>query len=219
MNRFKAAIFDLDGVIADTACLHLAAWQRLAQAEGFEIPEDADERLKGVDRMASLDIVLERTEPDRYNDEQKQELADRKNRHYQQLITQLTAQDMLPGAKALLAQLTAWSVPMALASASKNAQAVLEGLGIAHQFQYIADAARITHPKPDPEIFLTAAAGLNLPPSECMGLEDAAAGVTAIKRAKMFALGVGDPQVLAEADLVITSLEDFEAERFFGLHA
>jgi len=219
MNKFKAAIFDLDGVIADTACLHLAAWQRLAQTEGFEIPEDADERLKGVDRMASLGIVLERTELGRYTDEQKLELADRKNRHYQQLITQLTPQDMLPGAKALLDQLTAWSVPMALASASKNAQAVLEGLGIASQFHYIADAARITHPKPDPEIFLTAAAGLNLPPSECMGLEDAAAGITAIKRANMFALGVGDPQVLAEADLVVSSLEDFEAENFFGPQA
>lgn len=219
MNRFKAAIFDLDGVIADTACLHLAAWQRLAQVEGFEIPEDADERLKGVDRMASLDIVLERTEPGRYTDAQKLELADRKNRHYKQLITQLTPEDMLPGAKTLLDQLTAWSVPMALASASKNAQAVLEGLGIAHQFQYIADAALITHPKPDPEIFLTAAAGLNLTPSECMGLEDAAAGVTAIKRANMFALGVGDPQVLSEADLVVASLEDFKAEAYFGPQA
>lgn len=219
MSRFKAAIFDLDGVIADTACLHFAAWQRLAQQEGFEIPGDADERLKGVDRMASLDIVLERTEPGRYSHEQKQELANRKNRHYQQLITMLTPQDMLPGAKTLLDQLTAWSVPMALASASKNAQAVLEGLGIAHQFQYIADAARISHPKPDPEIFLTAAAGLNLPPSECMGLEDAAAGVTAIKRANMFAVGVGDPKALAEADLIVASLEDFDVETFFGPQA
>jgi len=219
MSRFKAAIFDLDGVIADTACLHLAAWQRLAQIEGFEIPDDADERLKGVDRKASLDIVLERTKPGRYTDEQKQDLAERKNRHYQQLITQLTPEDMLPGAKALLDRLSAWSVPMALASASKNAQAVLEGLGIASQFQYIADAAQITHPKPDPEIFLTAAAGLNLPPSECMGLEDAAVGITAIKRASMFALGVGNPQVLTEADWVVSSLENFEADSFFGPQA
>jgi len=216
MSRFQAAIFDLDGVIADTASLHLAAWRRLAQVEGFEIPEDADERLKGVDRMASLEIVLERTEPDRYTEAQKQELARRKNEHYQQLVTRLTPEDMLPGAKELLDKLETWSVPMALASASKNARAVLKGLGIAHQFQYIADAAHITHPKPHPEIFLNAAAGLQLSPSQCMGLEDAAAGVTAIKRAQMFALGVGDPHVLAEADLVVPSLESFRAEDYFA---
>ncbi len=214
MSVYKAAIFDLDGVIADTARLHLAAWQQLADEEGFVLPADADERLKGVDRMASLDIVLEGARR-HYNDTEKNALADRKNQRYQQLVTELTPADLLPGAHELLEQLGRWKIPMALASASKNARAVIEGLGIADRFDYIADAARVKHPKPDPEIFLLAAQGLGVDPHLCVGIEDAAAGVTAIKRAGMYAVGIGDATVLAEADQCAQNLTEFRPESCF----
>lgn len=214
MTVYQAAIFDLDGVIADTARLHLAAWQQLAQEEGFTLPADADERLKGVDRMASLNIVLEGASR-HYDEAEKDALADRKNQRYRELVTQLTPADLLPGAHELLEQLARWQIPMALASASKNARAVIEGLGIAERFDYIADAARVKHPKPDPEIFFLAARGLGIEPHRCVGIEDAAAGVTAIKRAGMYAVGIGDARVLAEADLCVQSLADFRPEWCF----
>lgn len=214
MNVYKAAIFDLDGVIADTARLHLAAWQQLAEEEGFTVPADADERLKGVDRMASLNIVLEGASR-HYGDAEKNALADRKNQRYQQLVTQLTPADLLPGAQELLEQLDRWQIPMALASASKNARAVIEGLGIAERFAYIADAARVKHPKPDPEIFLLAARGLGMEPHLCVGIEDAAAGITAIKRAGMYAVGIGDAKVLADADQCAQSLAEFRPASCF----
>ncbi len=214
MSPYKAAIFDLDGVIADTARLHLAAWQQLAEEEGFALPADADERLKGVDRMASLNIVLEGATR-HYDDTEKVALADRKNQRYQQLVTQLTPDDLLPGAHELLEQLADWQIPMALASASKNARAVIEGLGIAKRFDYIADAARVKHPKPDPEIFLLAAQGLGVEPYLCVGIEDATAGVTAIKRAGMYAVGIGDALVLAEADQCAPCLTEFRPESCF----
>lgn len=218
MTDYTAAIFDLDGVIADTARLHFAAWQKLADDEGFHLPADADERLKGVDRMASLAIVLEGASRPYNNDEQTQ-LADRKNRHYQALITQLTPADLLPGAETVLDTLAAWGIPMALASASKNARAVVQGLGIAGRFHTIADAAQVRHPKPDPEIFLMAAHGLGVSPSRCVGVEDAAAGVTAIKRAGMYAIGVGEPTVLREADRVIPDLMAFNPADCFAPRA
>ncbi|ROQ18321.1 MULTISPECIES: beta-phosphoglucomutase [Marinimicrobium] len=214
MTAYRAAIFDLDGVIADTARLHLAAWQQLAEEEGFRLPADADERLKGVDRMASLEIVLEGASRP-YREDEKLALADRKNQRYQQLVTQLTPADLLPGAAQLLDQLAEWNIPMALASASKNARAVIDGLGIAHRFDYIADAARVKHPKPDPEIFTLAARGLGVEPALCVGIEDAAAGVTAIKRAGMYAVGIGDDRVLAEADQCVPSLADFRPDSCF----
>lgn len=215
MTDYIAAIFDLDGVIADTARLHFAAWQRLANEEGFQLPDDADDRLKGVDRMASLAIVLEGASRP-YTAEEQAQLADRKNRLYQALITRLTPADLLPGAETLLNTLATWEVPMALASASKNAKAVVEGLGIADRFHTIADAAQVRAPKPDPEIFVMAARGLGVAPARCVGVEDAAAGVTAIKRAGMYAIGVGNPAALQEADRVIPSLTAFDPADYFA---
>ncbi|WP_051235554.1 beta-phosphoglucomutase [Marinimicrobium agarilyticum] len=214
MTDYTAAIFDLDGVIADTARLHFAAWIQLASEEGFQLPPNADNRLKGVDRMASLAIVLEGAAR-RYTTDEQARLADRKNRLYQTLIHQLTPADLLPGAETLLNTLAAWGIPLALASASKNAKAVVEGLGIAGRFHTIADAALVRHPKPDPEIFLMAARGLGVTPARCIGVEDAAAGVTALKRAGMYALGVGDPIVLREADRVVPSLAALDPADYF----
>ena len=214
MTLARAAIFDLDGVLADTARLHLAAWQRLAREEGFELPPDAHERLKGVDRMASLTIVLEGT-THVYSEAERTALADRKNRYYREQLGTITPRDLLPGADALLKRLTSWQVPVALASASRNAREVIEGLDIAECFDFIADAAAVSQPKPAPDIFLLAAEGLGVPPEVCVGIEDAAAGITAIHRAGMYAIGVGDAQILCEADCVVSDLTHFDPEPYF----
>ncbi len=214
MSRFKAVIFDLDGVITDTAHYHYLAWKRLASAEGVDFDQAFNEKLKGIDRMGSLDLILAAAGRD-YPSGKKQALADLKNRHYQQLISSMSASDLLPGAVEALAAVRRAGLRIGLASVSRNAFAVLERLGIRERFDYVVDAATIARGKPDPEIFLKAARHLDTAPADCLGVEDAVAGVSAIKAAGMTALGIGDPQVLAEADLVIPGLDRFDLDRLF----
>jgi beta-phosphoglucomutase len=213
MSRFDAVIFDLDGVITDTAHYHYLAWKRLAESEGVEFDHAFNETLKGVDRMGSLELILARS-PRGYSSEQKLALADRKNRHYQELIGTMGAADLLPGAVEALAAVRAAGLKIGLASVSKNAFAVLDRLGIRASFDHVVDAATIANSKPDPEIFLTAAQRLGVAPGRCLGVEDAVAGVAAIKAAGMFALGIGDPAVLARADRVIPALDQFRLEEY-----
>ena len=179
MNKaepFAAVIFDLDGVIADTAKFHFLAWRQLAEELGIQLADETEDRLKGLERMASLELILADSRQN-YSDDQKHALAARKNKHYCRLIETLTPMDLLRGAGELLEQLVTRDIPVALASASKNAAAVIERLGIAERFTYIADANRVENPKPHPEIFLLAAQGLNVAPAACLAIEDAAAGV------------------------------------------
>lgn len=210
-----AAIFDLDGVIADTAKFHFMAWQQLARELGINLEPEAEHRLKGLERMTSLDVVLgERC--DSFSIEEKEVLATQKNDHYRALIQTLTPDDLLEGAAGLLDQLVSQEIPIALASASKNAAAVIERLGIADHFTYIADANQVENPKPHPEIFLNAAQGLGVEPVQCVGIEDAVAGVEAINRAGMCSVGVGDADILTEANEVIPSLSAFSVSRYFA---
>jgi alpha,alpha-trehalose phosphorylase len=209
----QALIFDLDGVIADTAKLHAFAWQRLTDELGLPWDERNGERTKGVDRMASLDIVLGAAAK-KYTSEQKRVLADRKNGYYRDSITSLSANDLLPGAREALHAARAAGLKIALASASRSAKEVVESLGVAALFDVIVDAAVVAHPKPDPEIFQRAAAALGVHPATCLGLEDAQAGIAAIKSAGMAALGVGDEHVLAGADAVIPNLQHFDLSKF-----
>jgi len=211
MNPFKAVIFDLDGVITDTAHYHYLAWKRLAESEGVHFDEAFNEHLKGVDRMGSLELILGAASGN-YTREQKLALADSKNRHYQELIATMSAKDLLPGAVEALAAVRAAGLKIGLASVSKNAFTVLDMLGIRDRFDVVVDAALVTRSKPDPEIFLTAAVQLGVAPVDCLGIEDAVAGVASIKSAGMFALGVGDPRVLAQADRVIAGLDQFRLE-------
>jgi beta-phosphoglucomutase len=213
MSRFKAVIFDLDGVITDTAHYHYLAWKRLAESEGVAFDEEFNEQLKGIDRMGSLDLILAGSAHD-YSQEEKLALADAKNLHYQQLISTMSANDLLPGAMAALDAVRAAGLKTGLASVSKNAFSVLERLGIRDRFDDVVDAALLANGKPHPEIFLTAARHLGVAPAECLGVEDAVAGVTSIKAAGMFALGVGSPQVLTEADIVIPGLDHFRLGDF-----
>jgi beta-phosphoglucomutase len=213
-----AVIFDLDGVITNTVHYHFLAWKRLA--DELNIPFDAafNERLKGIDRMGSLDLILGRVHR-ATTAEERRALADRKNTYYQQLIATMTPADLLPGAVEALIDVRQAGFSIALASVSRNAFTVLDRLGITDRFDYIVDAAQVRHGKPDPEIFLTAAEYIGVPPARCIGVEDAAAGVQAIKAAGMYAVGVGDLLALAQADRVIPDLTAFHiGEYLAGLH-
>jgi beta-phosphoglucomutase len=204
----KAVIFDLDGVITDTARYHYLAWKQMANQIGIDIDEEFNETLKGVDRMGSLDRILARGNK-QYTEKEKLALADSKNEHYKELIKGITASDLLPGALAALKSLRAIGVKTGLASVSKNASTIVDRLGITDLFDYVVDANLIKKGKPDPEIFLKAAQELHVSPAECIGVEDAVVGIQAIKSAGMYAIGVGDPKILNQADQVIPNLTTF----------
>jgi len=211
-RTLEALIFDLDGVIADTAHAHQAAWKRLADELGLQFDEAIGERLKGVDRATSLEIVLGGA-AEKYTAQQKHELAERKNGYYRTSIAQFGPQHLLPGAHRVLVEARAAGLKIGLASASRSARELVERLGIAEFFDHIADAATAP-PKPDPGIFLGAAAALGVEPAACLGIEDALAGVAAIKAAGMAALGIGDARVLGAADAVLPSLAAFDLVDF-----
>ena len=206
MPEFKAAIFDLDGVIVSTDKYHRLGWQRLAEELGIPFTPEQAERTRGVDRMASLRVVLG---PDhRYSEAEMTELAARKNRYYVELIRQVSPADLLPGTLELLAELEAHGVRMAVGSASKNAPTVLELLGISGRFETIVTGHDFTRGKPAPDVFLTAAQRLNVPPENCIVFEDAEAGIQAAHAGGMKAVGVGRGNAVAGAELIVTSLAE-----------
>lgn len=212
-SRFKAVIFDLDGVLTDTARFHYIAWKDMAESLGIEIDEAFNETLKGIDRMMSLERILQHGNM-QLPLKEKQRLAHEKNEHYKELIATMTRKDLLPGALHRLDELKSLGVKISLASASRNAPTILDALGISGYFDSIANPALVNHGKPAPDIFLLAAAPLQVCPEECLGVEDAEAGIAAIKSAGMKALGVGDPEILAAADRVVSGLDGF---RFIDL--
>ena len=213
MSRFQAVIFDLDGVITDTAHYHYLAWKALAESEGVHFDHAFNENLKGVDRMGSLNLILAGSSKT-YSMDEKLALAERKNSQYVELIATMSEADLLPGAIDALASVRAAGLKIGLASVSKNAFTVLDRLGIRDRFDYVVDAALIANSKPHPEIFLNAAAALGVAPADCLGVEDAVAGVASIKSAGMFAVGVGSPDVLTQADRVIASLLEFRLDDY-----
>ncbi len=197
----RAVIFDLDGVIADTATLHYRAWKRIADSLDLPFDETANEALKGRSRMESLDLILGPLAAS-MDAAGKAALAERKNAHYLELSGTLTPADILPGIAELIAALKASGIAVGLASASRNAGAVLERLGLSGAFDAVADPERAL-PKPDPELFLEVAGALGVRPRDCVGIEDAQAGVEAIRRADMRSVGIGGS--LAGADLILAS--------------
>ena len=203
-----AFIFDLDGVITDTAHLHFRAWRDLARSVGVEFDEAFNEQLKGVSRADSLERILARSGV-RFSASEKAALAERKNIDYLRLVDTITSADLLPGAVEALDASRSAGARVALASASKNANVVLSRLGITKLFDHVVDANLIARSKPDPEVFISAAQALDVPPERCIGIEDAVAGVQAIRAARMFALGVGSACALIEADQVIPDLRSF----------
>lgn len=188
----KAFIFDLDGVITDTAEFHYIAWKTLGEELGVTVDRVFNEQLKGISRMESLErIITLNVNLSKMSEQDKQTYASKKNEHYKRLIEEITPGYILPTIKPLLNEIKSRGIKIALGSASKNASTVIERLGIAGYFDYVVDAAKITNGKPDPEIFTTAADALGVSYSDCIGIEDADAGVLAINQARMFSVGVG----------------------------
>ncbi|NCI18472.1 beta-phosphoglucomutase [Cronobacter muytjensii] len=187
-----AVIFDLDGVITDTAHLHFVAWRQVAADIGISIDETFNQQLKGISRMGSLERILTFGGKDgQFSAAEKAALAARKNACYVDSLRSLTPQAVLPGIAELLPALREAGIGIGLASVSLNAPAILRALGLADAFDFCADAARLTHTKPDPEIFLAACAGLGVRPERCIGVEDAQAGIDAINACGMIAVGIG----------------------------
>ena len=199
----KAVIFDLDGVIVSTDDCHFRAWKRMADEEGIYFDREINNRLRGVSRMASLDIVLERAKRE-YSESEKQELAERKNEYYKELICELTPDDILPGVMDKLENLKENGIKIAIGSSSKNTPIILKQIGLDGYFDAVSDGNNITHSKPDPEVVLKAAEMLNISPEDCMIVEDADAGIEAGKRAGMKTLAV---QGAKGADFSAESLE------------
>lgn len=209
----KAVIFDLDGVITDTAEYHFLAWKHIAEQINIPFDRDMNERLKGISREESLEsILISGGEETRYTNEEKQELMHRKNHDYQTLISKLTPEDLLPGIGRLLCQLKNENIKIGLASSSRNAPKILRRLAIIDDFDAIVDPTALAKGKPDPDIFLTAAAMLDVSPADCAAIEDAEAGISAIKSAGMFAVGVGQEQSMLGADLVVRQTSDLTLE-------
>lgn len=203
----KAFIFDLDGVLVDTAIFHYQAWKRLANSLGFDFTWQQNEKLKGVSRRQSLDYLLGWGNL-QLSDAEKEQLATRKNEWYLALVGGMTHWDLLPGAYRLLSEARNKGIRVALGSASKNARLVLERTGISDCFDAVIDGNAVTRSKPDPEVFIKAADALDVPPGACLVFEDAHAGVAAALAAGMQVVGVGDPAELGEADMVVTGLAD-----------
>lgn len=204
----KACIFDLDGVLVDTAHYHFLAWKRLAKEFDYELTEEINEQLKGVSRMKSLEIVLKHANVS-VVEQKKQALADRKNAWFTDYVHKMKPEELYPGVKELFSTLRKDTIRIALASSSKNAKTIIEILGIQHEFEAVVDGNMIIHSKPDPEIFLLAAKKLGLNPADCVVFEDAEAGVEAAVAAGMKCVGVGNPAQLRKANQVVKSIEDF----------
>lgn len=205
----KACIFDLDGVIVDTAHYHFLAWRRLAEELGFDLTLEHNERLKGVSRMHSLEIILELAAVSRTPAE-KEMLADRKNTWFAEYIEAMVPGEIFPGVMELIRELRSRGIKLAVASSSRNAQRVIQLLNIRDQFDAIVDGNMITHTKPHPEIFLLAASTLEVDPEHCLVFEDAEAGVEAALAAGMKCVGVGSTRQLIKADRVIPKTGDFK---------
>ncbi|RYL95612.1 beta-phosphoglucomutase [Sporolactobacillus sp. THM7-4] len=208
VEKLKAVIFDLDGVITDTAKYHFKAWKNLAESIDIQIDQSFNEKLKGISRMDSLQCILRfgGREKD-FSEKDKEKLAEKKNEDYRKLISAITPDELLPGIHSFLDELKRAGIKTGLASASKNGSFILEKLKIAPLFDAVVDPAQLKNGKPDPEIFLTAARMLAVKPSECAGIEDAIAGIESIHRAGMFSVGVGVPGC-AKADWSIKSTDE-----------
>lgn len=190
MGTIQAVIFDLDGVLVSTDNCHYLAWKRMADEEGIPFDRADNERLRGVSRMASLDIILEKASRS-YAEAEKQAMAARKNGYYVELIQTLTANDLLPGAMDTLHTLRSLGVKLAIGSSSRNTPLILRQIGLSDAFDAVADGNQITRSKPDPEVFLLAARLTGVAPERCLVVEDADSGVEAALAGGMRALGVG----------------------------
>ncbi|MGI4020439.1 MAG: beta-phosphoglucomutase [Janthinobacterium lividum] len=210
--NIKACIFDLDGVIVDTAVYHFKSWKRLADELGINFTLHDNERLKGVSRVRSLEIILEIGNVTKTTAEQE-ELASRKNTWYTEMISKMKPEEVLPGAKEFLTLVKNAGIKTALGSASKNSGIILEKTGLTAYFDAIIDGNHVSKAKPDPEVFLKGAEALNLQPTDCVVFEDAIAGVEAALAGGMKVVGIGSAEILNKANLVVSGLDKMDLEK------
>jgi len=208
----KGCIFDLDGVIVDTAKYHYLAWKKLTSILNINFTKEDNERLKGVSRMASLDIILEIGNVV-YDDKMKEEYADLKNKWYLDYINRMTPEEILPGSLEFISELKNAGIKVAIGSASRNTPLILERLAIRNLFDAVADGNIIIKAKPDPEVFITAAKMLGVSPADCVVFEDAVAGVEAALNAGMRCVGIGSEKILTTAHYVIAGLDKMSLKK------
>ncbi len=207
----KGVIFDLDGVIVDTARYHFQAWKRLAERLAIPFTEQDNEQFKGVSRRRCLEILLEMGKME-VSEAQFNTWLVEKNEDYLALIADIDQSEILPGVIDVLKYLEERNIPIALGSASKNAIPILERTGIRPHFKSVVDGTRVTKAKPDPEVFLLASKEIGVPPENCIVFEDAHAGIEAAHRAGMTGIGIGDRKVLNNADFVFSNFNEIEIE-------
>lgn len=211
MSDYRGIIFDLDGVIVDTAKFHFLAWRKLANDLGFDITLEQNEQLKGVSRVHSLQQILQwggKT----VSEAEFERLMVSKNEDYLARISDMSEDDLLPGVKEVLDYLTENNIPFSLGSASKNARPILKSLKIYDRFTAIVDGNDVQKAKPDPEVFLIASEKLQMEPSNCIVFEDSVAGVQAAKRANMLSIGIGEEEVLGEADHIFPDFTQIQID-------
>jgi beta-phosphoglucomutase len=202
--EIKGFIFDLDGVLTDTAEFHFQAWKHLADEEGIPFTRDDNEALRGVSRRESLNLMLKGRQ---ISEIQAQEWMERKNNYYRQLLAQMSPEDILPGVCDLLHDLHVAGYKVAVASASKNARDVMENLNLLDEIDVLCDGSSVQRAKPAPDLFLFAAQQLGLPPAACVVVEDAEAGVEAALASRMRCIGLGPAQRVGKAQLVLPNLD------------
>ncbi len=212
MNKLELAIFDLDGVLVDTAKYHYLAWKKLGKEMGFDFTEEQNEDFKGVSRMACMDIMCKLGNCEDMPQEERIRVANKKNDDYLEFINQIDDSELLPGVKATLIMLKENGVKIALGSASKNAMVILERTGIVELFDAVIDGNKVSKAKPDPEVFVLAAQTLNISPENSIVFEDAYAGVEAAKNANMLCVGIGTKENLPKADIILENVGQFSLE-------
>jgi beta-phosphoglucomutase len=210
--RTGACIFDLDGVIVDTAKYHFLAWKRLSDQLGIDFTEEDNERLKGVSRMASLEIILEIGNL-KLDERRKLEYATHKNNWYVEYISKMTPSEILPGCIRFIEDVRNANIRTAIGSASKNTPMILDRVGIKNLFDAVADGNNISKAKPDPEVFLKAAEMVGVKPEACVVFEDAVAGVQAALNAGMMCIGIGSPWILTRANFVVPGLNEMDLNK------
>ncbi|TVZ48487.1 beta-phosphoglucomutase [Olleya sp. Hel_I_94] len=208
MNK-KGFIFDLDGVIVDTAKYHFLAWQNLAKSIDIDFTHEQNEQLKGVSRVKSLEKILEWGNKT-ISEELFTSLMSKKNEEYLSFIAKMTDEEILPDVPKILDYLIEKQQPISLGSASKNARPILEKVNLLSKFDAIVDGNDVSKAKPDPEVFLIAAKHLNMKPEDCIVFEDSVAGVQAANTANMISIGIGEKEVLHEADYIFSDFTEIE---------
>ncbi len=209
--KIKACLFDLDGVIVDTARYHFIAWKEMAAELGFDFTEQENELLKGVSRMRSLDILLKLGNIN-MSEKEKLHLAKNKNERYLEYVNKMTEEEILPGISGFLDDLRLHGMLNALGSASKNAPLILDRIHLSEKFDVIVDGNAVSKAKPDPEVFLRCAELLKVEPEECLVFEDAQAGIDAALNGRMKVIGVGSPENLSFADHIIPGFKKLDYE-------